>query len=134
MTYLGLVLDLHLRSRQELGVDPLRHPSVNLLPWRPDRQTEVERPSNTEHNNPDDVPEVRVQEEQYQVHHVHNGKRERHLVRAQSVAKDPITAALHLCPGHDCNGATEGGRKEEVGFGELAAEDQKPQADGSNAG
>ena len=32
--YLGLVLDLHLRGSEELGVNPLWHPRVDLLPPR----------------------------------------------------------------------------------------------------
>ena len=81
-TYLGLVLDLHFGGSKELSVDTLRHPGVNLLPRRPDGQTKMERPRDREHDNPDDVPQVRVQEEQDQVHHVHDRKSERHLVAA----------------------------------------------------
>ena len=41
--YLGLVIDLHLRGSEELGVSPLPHPRVNLLPRRPDRRATENR-------------------------------------------------------------------------------------------
>ena len=124
--YLGLVLNLHLRGSKELGVNPLRHPRVDLLPRRPDRQTEVERPGDREHNHPDDIPQVRVQEEQDQVHDVHDGQRERNLVAAQGRAEVLVVAVQDLRPRHDGDRAAQRRRQEEVRLCELAAEDDQP--------
>ena len=55
-TYLGLVLHLHLGGSKELSVDTLREACVDLTPWGPDRQTQRERPSDGEYDDPDDVP------------------------------------------------------------------------------
>ena len=57
-SYFRFILHFHLPSRQKLGVNPLRKASEDIFPWRPDGQTQGERPPNTEHDIPNDVPEI----------------------------------------------------------------------------
>ena len=122
--YLWLVLDLHLSGRQQLRVDSLRHAREDLAPWCPDGDTELERAHHGEDNQPDDVPQVRVQEEQDEVHDIHDGERERDLVAAERGTEVLVAAVLHLGPRHDRDRAAERLRKEEVRLGELAPEDK----------
>ena len=67
VTNLGLVLRLHVSGSQDLGVDPLGQPCVDVLPRSPDGQTEHERPRDAERRVPDDPPEEGVQEVEHQV-------------------------------------------------------------------
>jgi hypothetical protein len=121
---LGLVLDLHLGRRQQFRIYPLWKTGVNVLPRSPDRQTERKGAANAEYDDPDDVPEVRVEEEEDEVHDIHDSECERDMVRAKLVAKQPIVASLDPHAGHDRNGAAERGREEKVGFDEFTAKDE----------
>jgi hypothetical protein len=125
--YLGLVLDLHLCGREELGVDPLWQTSVHLLPRRPDGDAHVERAANGEDDVPDDVPEVGVEEEHDQVHDVHDPERELDLVLADHVPEHWVRAVEHLRARHDRDSRGERGREEEVRLRELEAKDERPE-------
>ena len=80
MTYLGFILHFHIGGGKKLGVNPFREANVNILPRRPNRETQGERTRNTEDRIPDDPPQECVQEEEYEVHDVHDRERERRLI------------------------------------------------------
>ena len=79
-TNLGLVLGLHVRGSQDLGVDALREAGVDVLPRRPDGETDRETPRNGEDRVPDDIPKEGVEEEEREVHVEHERERERGVV------------------------------------------------------
>lgn len=106
-SYLGLILHFHLASRQKLGIDPLRQSGEDIFPRRPDGQTQRERPPNTEHDIPDDILEIRIQEEQDQIHDIHDRQCEWYVVGAERSAKQLVIATLDFGTGHDGDGATE---------------------------
>ena len=60
-TDLGFVFDFHLPSGEQLGVHALRHTGIDILPRGPNGQTECKRSTNAEHDEPDNVPEIRIQ-------------------------------------------------------------------------
>ena len=105
--YLGFVLDLHLPGRQKLRVNPLGQPGIDILPWRPNRQAKGERSAYAEHHIPNNVPQICVQEEQDQVHDIHNRERERYLVGTKCIAEELVATPLHFSPRHHSNRATE---------------------------
>lgn len=130
---LGLVLHLHLGCRKQLGIYPLWKACVNVLPRCPDRQAESKGATNAEDDDPDDVPEICVEEEEDEVHDIHDSQRERDMVRTEFISKQSIVASLDLHAGHYRNGATERGRQEKVGFDEFTAKDEEPEHDGCRA-
>ena len=60
---LWFILNLHVRSSQDLGIDTLGESGEDVSPWGPDRHTEVERPGNGEDSIPDNIPKIGIQEE-----------------------------------------------------------------------
>ena len=130
---LRLVLRLHVRRRQNLRVYALREPGVDVLPRRPDRQTQSERAPDGEHGVPDDPPEERVEEVKHEVHQVHDRQRERGLVPTQRVPEVLVVAAVDRHADHDLDRVLERQREEEVRLGELAPEDEEPEQDGRHA-
>ena len=72
IAYLGLVLDLHVASSQQLRVDALRQALEDVPPRCPDRKAEYEGACDTENRVPDDIPKEGVEEEQDEVHDVHD--------------------------------------------------------------
>ena len=127
MLYLGLVLNLHISRSQQLGVDPLGQTHVDILPRRPNGQSKAERPGNAEHRIPDDPPQEGIQEEEHEIHDVHDRERERSLVPAKCVAEVLVVAAVDLHTDHDLDRVLERQREEEVRLRELAAEDEEPE-------
>ena len=111
---LGLVFDLHLSSGEQLSVHAFRHAGVDILPRGPNRQAESERPTDTEDHEPDDIPKVRVQEEEDQIHDIHDRQGKRHVVPAKGVTEDLVVASFNVRLGHDGNWCAEGRRQEEV--------------------
>ncbi len=75
--YLRLVLNLHLATSKQLGIYPLRQPGENILPRRPNTQPKLEAPRDRENRIPNNVPQERIQEEQHQIHHIHDSQSER---------------------------------------------------------
>lgn len=112
--YLGLVLDLHILRRQQLCVNPLRQTCVNILPRGPNRKAKSERPRDTKHRIPNDIPKESVQEKQDQIHDIHDRQCKRRLVRAERIREEPIRASLNFHPNHDLNGLAERRGEEEV--------------------
>ena len=127
-TNLGLVLGLHVRGSQDLGVDALREAGVDVLPRRPDGEAEAERASDAEHGIPDDPPKECVEEEEHEVHDIHDRECERGLVPAEGVAEVLVVTASNHHPNHDPDRVLEGESEEEVRLGELAAEDEEPES------
>lgn len=122
--YLWLILDLHILRGQKLGINPLGQTGINILPGGPDRETQYKRPRNTKHRIPNDIPKEGIQKEEHEIHDIHDRQRERRLVGAQCIAKEPIGASLDFHPYHDLDGFAEGGGEEEIRFNEFAAEDE----------
>jgi len=131
---LGFVFDLHLSGGEQLGVHAFWHPGKDILPRGPNRQTESERPTDTEHHKPDDIPKVCVQEEEDQIHDIHDRQGKRHLVPTEGVTEEFVVATFDVCPGHDSDRRTEGRRQEEVRLHVLTTEDQDPKDDRCEAG
>ena len=129
-TYLRLVLDLHLTRSKKLRVDSLRHPGEDLCPRGPNTEPKTETPPNTEDDEPDDVPEICVEEEQDQIHNVHDRKGKWNLISTQCTSEELVVTVLHCRPCHDRNGATERGCQEEIRLDKLAGENQEPHDDG----
>jgi hypothetical protein len=77
-----LVLYLHIRSSEDLGIDTLGQPGENVPPRRPDGDTEVERSRYREQHVEDNVPQIRVQEEKDEVREEHETKENLRLVLA----------------------------------------------------
>lgn len=133
-TDLRFIFDLHLSGGEQLGVHALRHPSIDIFPRSPNRQAEGKGSANTEHYEPDNVPEIRIQKVEDQIHQIHDREGKRHVVPAKDVAEDPVAATFDVCPGHYGDGCTEGRRQEEIRFRVLAAEHQDPKKDRREAG
>ncbi len=68
---LWLIFDLHVCGCKNLRVYTLRQARKNISPRGPDRYTEVEGPSNGENAIPDDVPKIRIEEEQTDICNEH---------------------------------------------------------------
>ena len=107
-TDLGFVFDLHLSGSEQLGVHALWHAGIDILPRGPNRKAESERSTNTKYHEPNNVPEVRVQKKEDQIHQIHDRKSKRHMVPAKGVAKDPVAATFDICPSHDRDGCAKG--------------------------
>ena len=112
--YLWLILLIQLARAQNFRIYPLRQPRIHLRPRCPDTQAQRERMRNTEHRIPDDVPQERIQEEQTEIHEIHQRQRERSLVFAECRPKDLIRAVLDTHPHHDEDRVLEREREEEV--------------------
>ena len=126
---LGLVLDLHIGSGKNLRVDTLGQTGEDVPPWRPDGNTEVERSRDREQHVCNDVPEVGIQEEQDQVHEVHETEQDSGLVLAKNVADDSISQTVRLLHVRkNTNWVLDRQSQEEVGLSELGSKDQDPQA------
>jgi hypothetical protein len=121
--YLGLVLDFHVSSSEQLGVNPLGQSHEDVLPWSPDTHTQSKRSTDREDGVPDNVPQKGVQEEQTEVHNEHECQRKCCLVPAQCIAKDLVVTVLDLHAGHHLDRITERQRQEEVRFDILQPED-----------
>ena len=77
---LGLVLDFHVASRNDLGVNSLGQSGENVFPWGPDTHTEGEGSSDGKDSVPNDIPQEGVEEEERKVHDVHDSQCEGGLV------------------------------------------------------
>ena len=82
-TNLRFVLCLQIRSSEEFGVDPLQQPGMNLAPWCPNGKADVEGACDGEDDVPDDPPQEGIQEEEYEIHQIHDGQGEGDLVSAE---------------------------------------------------
>jgi len=81
-----------------------------------------------------DSPKERIEEKQCQIHHEHDGESESGVISTEGVSKVLVRAVLNLHPSHDQDRIPEREREEEVGFGELASEDEEPEEDRSGSG
>ena len=78
----GFVLDFHLSCSEELGVNSFRKPGVNIFPRCPNGKSSGKRTPNTEDDDPDDIPEVGVQEKEDEIHNIHNGQSKWDMISA----------------------------------------------------
>lgn len=124
---LGLVLDFHVAGSDNLGVDSLGQSGKDVFPWCPDTHSKRERSSNRKDRVPNDIPQECVEEEEREVHDVHDGQGEGGLVGAEGVSKVSVGTVLDLHADHDSNRVSEREGQEEVGFGEFTSENQDPQ-------
>ncbi len=127
--HLWLVFHLHITSSEELGIDTLRKASVDVLPRGPDGESEREGAGNAVHRVPNDVPEVRVKEEESEVHDIHDGESKGGLVLAKVISEPLIVTILDGHADHDSNGIAKGECQEEIRFHEFAAENKDPMHD-----
>ncbi len=125
-TYLRLILYFHVSVRQKFRVNALWQASEDILPGRPYGKTNCEGPPNADDRVPDDIPKEGIEEEQRQIHKIHDSQRERSMVPAKRVAEESIVAALNFHSHHDTNWITERRSQEEVGLDEFAGEDENP--------
>jgi len=130
--HLWLVLHLHFSGSKEFGIDTLRKANIDVLPGGPDGESESERACDTVHRVPNDIPEVRVKEEEREVHDVHDGESKGGLVLAKAIPEPLIATILDGHPNHDSNGIAEGECQEEVRFHKFAAENEDPMHDRSD--
>ena len=130
---LGFVLYLQIRGCEEFGVDPLRQSGINLTPWCPNGEAEVEGACDRENNVPNDPPEEGIQKEEHEIHDVHDGQGESNLVCAKSVAEVLVVAGVDFHADHGIDGFSEGERQEPIRFGELATKDEEPEKNGGQA-
>ena len=129
-TNLGFVLGLQIRRREEFGVDPLRQPGINLAPWCPNGKAEVEGPCVGEDDVPNDPPQEGIQEEEDEIHQIHDGQGESNLVSAENVTEVLVVTGVNLHAYHDIDGFSEGEGQEPIGFGELTTKDKEPEKNG----
>lgn len=133
MTDLWLVLYFHIIRSKDLGIDSLGQPGENILPRGPDTHTDCKASGDREDSVPNDIPQKGIQEEQSQVHDKHDSEGERRLIRTQTTAEVLIVTVLNLHTVHDLHWVTEGQSQEEVGLGELAAENEEPKEERCHA-
>lgn len=100
------------------------------MPRRPDRQPKCKRMSNTKHRVPNDVPQERVEEEQREVHDIHQRQRKRRLIDTQRIPEVLVGAILDSHAHHHKNRVLETERQEEITLRKLAAKNECPEAKG----
>ena len=133
---LGLVLDLHVRSSEDLGIDTLRQPRKDVPPGSPDGDTQVERSGNRKYRIPDDVPQVSIQKEQDQIREVHQTKNDHRLVLAQQLCRLVLSeerlpdTVVNLHGRKDTDGIPERQSQEEVRLNELGTKNKDPDSIG----
>ena len=127
--YLRLIFDLHVGGSQQFGVNTLWESSENILPWRPDGESESEGARDGKDGVPDNVPQEGIEEKEDEIHDEHSGKGESRLVLAEAVAHDGVSAVLDSHSNHDADGILERKGQEEVRLGELASEDEDPECE-----
>lgn len=123
---LRLVLDFHIIRSKDFGIDPLGQPGEDILPRGPDTHTDSKASGDREDSVPNDIPQKGIQEEQSQVHDKHDSEGKSRLIRTQTIAEVLIVTVLNLHTVHDLHWVTERQSQEEVGLGELAAENEEP--------
>lgn len=128
---LRLVLDLHIRRGENLGVDTLRQTGEDVPPRTPDGDTEIEGAENGEDTVQDNVPKVGIKEEQDHVGEVHQTEQNLRVVRAENVsrcAEESVTRAeFDRQERQDTSGILDVEGQKVVGLDELGEEDEYPQ-------
>jgi hypothetical protein len=127
---LWLVLDFHITSREDFGVDTLRKASKDVPPRRPNRDTEVERACDRKHRIPNNVPQVGIEEEEDEIGEEHQAEQDPGLVLTQIIRQDLVAAVGDCHDTEDSNGVTERTGKESVRFREFGAKDEDPKTKG----
>jgi hypothetical protein len=127
---LWLVLDFHITSREDFGVDTLWKASKDVPPRRPNGDTEVERTRYRKYRIPNNVPQVRIEEEEDEIRAEHQAEQNPWLVLTQIIRQDLVAAVGDFHDTEDSNGVLERTGKENVGFRKLGAKDEDPKTNG----
>ena len=127
---LRLVLDLHVSGREDLGVNALRQPRVDVAPGCHDRGAEIEGPRDREDGVDEDVEEVRVEEEEDEVSEHHEAEQDVWLVLAEDIAEDVVAEASNLHDGQVPDRVAERERQVHVRLAKLEAEHDDPEPEG----
>ena len=126
-THLWLVLGLHVRRSQDLRVYALREAGVDVLPGRPNRKTKGEGTRDAEHRVPNDPPQESIEEEEDEIHEIHNCEGKCGLISTECITKELVVASSDLHVDHDPNRVTEALCEEKVRLCELATEYKNPE-------
>jgi hypothetical protein len=96
---LGLILDLHILGCQQLHINPLQQ------------------------SGRDDIPYECIQEEESEIHDIHDHQRKCNLVPTKSIPEKSIHAALDLHADHHLNQVAEWEHEIEIWFREFTTKD-----------
>src|SRR5690349_17877155 len=120
---LGLVFDVHVSSRKQLGIDALRQTGKNIAPRGPDRDAELEGLEDREDGVPDYVPQIGIQKKENQVCEEHDDNREDRHNGAQRLTQVLVLAVGDTLVVQSLEGILKGASQEEVGLDKLAGKD-----------
>ena len=81
-------------------------------------------------NVPDDPPQEGIQEEQYEIHQIHDRQSESDLVCAKCITEVLVVTRANLHAHNGINGFPEGEGQEPIRFGELATKYEEPEKNG----
>jgi hypothetical protein len=96
----------------------------------PDRKAEVERACDGKGSVPNNPPQEGIQEEQHEIHQIHDRQSESDLVCAKCIAEVLVVTRANLHAHHGINGFPEGEGQEPIRFGELATKYKEPEKNG----